>query len=77
MNRLACGLGTLLACFFTSPLFAADKPLVFDVWPGKPAGDDAGKIGEEKSTEVKSAPNIQWITIVPKPALTVYRFLKK
>jgi acetyl esterase/lipase len=56
-----------------APALAADKPLVVDVWPGKPADDDAAKIGPEKPTEVKSAPNIKWITNVTKPTLTIYK----
>ena len=32
---------------------AAAKPLSIDVWPGKPADDEAGKIGEEKFFELK------------------------
>jgi acetyl esterase/lipase len=70
MNRAAI---TLCILCLASPLLAADKPLVVDVWPGKPAGDDAGKIGEEKFTSVKSAPNIKWITNVTKPTLTIYK----
>jgi acetyl esterase/lipase len=62
-----------LGAFVAASAGAADKPLVVDVWPGKPAGDDAGKIGEEKFTEVKSAPNIKWITNVTKPTLTIYK----
>jgi acetyl esterase/lipase len=59
--------------FIAASASAADKPLVLDVWPGKPAGDDAAKIGEEKFTEVKSAPNIKWITNVTRPTITIAR----
>jgi acetyl esterase/lipase len=68
------GATALLYCSVTvAPALAADKPVVLDVWPGKPAGDDAGKIGEEKFIEIKSAPNIKWLTNVTKPTLTIYR----
>jgi acetyl esterase/lipase len=64
-----------------SPLVAVEKPLVIDIWPGKPAGDDADKIGEEKFFElmVKGKPHLvdgmptKWLTNVTKPTLTVYR----
>jgi acetyl esterase/lipase len=55
------------------PGVAADASQVLDLWPGKPAGDDAGKIGEEKYIEIKSAPGIKWLTNVTKPTLTVIR----
>ena len=35
----------LLCLFVTFPALATEKPLVIDVWPGKPAYDDAVKIG--------------------------------
>jgi acetyl esterase/lipase len=52
---------------------AANKPLVVDVWPGKVPGDDAATIGEEKFIDIKSAPNVKWLTNVTKPTLTIYR----
>src|SRR5262245_37840924 len=72
MNRIAYSL-CFLCLLCAAPAIAADKPLVVDVWPGKPAGDDAGKIGEEKFIEIKSSPNIKWLTNVTKPTLTIYR----
>lgn len=63
----------------------ADDPLVIDVWPGKPADDDASTIGEEKFRElivdgkpymVAGTPT-RWITNVTKPTLTVYRPAKE
>src|SRR5262249_14714809 len=75
MTRVACA--ALLLWASVAPAVAADKPLVVDVWPGKPAGDDAGKIGEEKFIELKSAPNIKWITNVTKPTLTIFKPAKE
>ncbi|HEY7156317.1 MAG TPA: alpha/beta hydrolase [Gemmataceae bacterium] len=48
---------------------AADKPLVLDVWPGKPPGE-AGSVGEETITGQKGGRSL---TNVSKPTLTVYR----
>ena len=43
----------LLACqSLAFPALAAEKPLVLDVWPGKPADDDAATIGQEKFFEL-------------------------
>jgi acetyl esterase/lipase len=70
MNRFTSILVVLCAI---TPAFAADQPLVLAVWPDKPADDDAGKIGDEKYIEIKSAPNIKWLTNVTKPTVTVYR----
>src|SRR6516162_6485461 len=63
------------------PAFAADKPLVVNIWPGKPADDDAAKIGEEKFIQlmVKGKPYevdgkpTKWITNVTKPTLSIYK----
>ena len=70
MNR--CLAALCLLCF-VSPLVAAEKALVVDLWPGPPAGDDAKAIGEEKFIEIKSSPGIKWLTNVTKPTLTVFR----
>ena len=77
---------SLLACLAAiAPTTAADKPLVLDVWPGKPADDDAAKIGAEKyielnvggkAYEVGGKPT-KWLTNVTKPTLTVYRPTKE
>jgi acetyl esterase/lipase len=73
MNQIALAV-SLFACLFTSAaVVAANPPLVVDVWPGKPADDDAAKIGDEKFIEIKSAPNIKWLTSITKPTLTIYR----
>ena len=82
MNRL------WLSCFclsLASTVMADDKPLVVDVWPGKPAGDDAAKIGEEKFIElmVQGKPYTvdgkptKWLTNVTKPTLTIHRPAKE
>jgi acetyl esterase/lipase len=72
-------------CLFCLPAIlpapAGDKPLVLDLWPGKPAGDDAATIGEEKSfqLQVKGKPYevggkpTRWVTNVTRPTLTFYR----
>jgi acetyl esterase/lipase len=70
---------------FPLPASATDKPLVLDVWPGKPAGDDAAKIGAERFREliVKGKPYevdgkpTKWLTNVTRPTLTVYRPAKE
>src|SRR5205085_585650 len=48
MKRCASTLSLVVYLAAAHPGAAAEKPLVLDVWPGKPPGDDAGKIGEEK-----------------------------
>jgi acetyl esterase/lipase len=72
-------------CFVLSSSAFAAEPLVVDVWPGKPAGDDAAKIGEEKffqlmvngkPYEVDGNPT-KWLTNVAKPTLTVYKPAKE
>jgi acetyl esterase/lipase len=78
MNRLILPISFLL---FPLPAFAADKPLVVNIWPGKPADDDAAKIGEEKFIQlmVKGKPYevdgkpTKWITNVTKPTLSIYK----
>jgi acetyl esterase/lipase len=60
---------------------AADNPQVVDIWPGgTPFGDDAAKIGEERTFQlmVKGKPYevagkpTNWLTNVTKPTLTIY-----
>jgi acetyl esterase/lipase len=78
---------SVLVCLLllTGSAFAADKPSVVDLWPGKPADDDAATIGAEKSFElmVKGKPYhvggkpTKWVTNVTKPTLTVYRPAKE
>lgn len=73
MKLITTTCSVIVGLLVVAPLRAADGPLVLDVWPGRPADDDAGKIGEEKFIEIKSAPNIKWLTNVTRPTLTVYR----
>ena len=62
------------------PVTAAEKPLVLDLWPGKPPGD-LGIQGEEKFIELKvdgkpyqvAGKPTKWLTNVSKPTITVYR----
>jgi acetyl esterase/lipase len=81
MKRLTAIVAALVGMSLAWPVLAADKPLVIDVWPGKPADDDAGKIGEEKFFELKvggkpyevGGKPTRWLTNVTKPTLTIYR----
>lgn len=73
----------LLLCLFTSlSSLGADGPLVFDVWPGKPADDNSATIGDEKFIELKGRDGkpyqvggkpTKWLTNVTRPTLTIYR----
>ena len=52
----------------------AGEPPVIDVWPGKPAGDDATAIGQEEWLDPRPGDKWQkWVTNVTRPTLTVYR----
>ncbi|HTU19069.1 MAG TPA: hypothetical protein VMG10_13495 [Gemmataceae bacterium] len=82
MMRHTAPIWALLICFFTVGTgLAADTPLVLDVWPGKPADDNAGGIGPEKFIELKvrgkphkvAGKPTKWLTNVTRPTLTVYR----
>ncbi|MDA1054077.1 MAG: alpha/beta hydrolase [Planctomycetota bacterium] len=79
MKQLALTLALVAGPFVNAA--EADDPLVIDVWPGKPADDDASTIGEEKFRElivhgkpyeVAGKPT-KWLTNVTQPTLTVYR----
>src|SRR6184192_1785072 len=78
MDRLAV---SLLSLVIASSAAAADKPLVVDVWPGKPADDDPAKIGEERffTLMVKGRPYevdgkpTRWLTNVTRPTISVYK----
>jgi acetyl esterase/lipase len=52
----------------------SDKPLVVDVWPGKPPGE-TGSVGEEKVQEPRPSDRfaIKRITNVSHPTLTVFK----
>ncbi len=51
----------------------AAEPLVIDVWPGKPAGDNAATIGPEKWLVHLPVDQWKWLTNVTRPTLTIYR----
>lgn len=80
MKRIALSLFLILCLSATSAEAPDDKPLVVDIWPGKPPGD-VGISGEEKFREliVKDKPYTvagkptRWLTNVTKPTLTIYR----
>ena len=75
-----------LLLFFTAglcvarPLFAADKPLVVDLWPGK-VPDAVANMGEEKtlmsqrltSKQVEVTEPTRMVTNVSKPTITICR----
>src|SRR5262245_35927440 len=77
-------LALLAALASFSPLPAADKPLVLDLWPGK-APDELGEIGPEKVVaspkltrkEVEVTESTRMITNVTRPTITVYRPAKE
>lgn len=80
MKRLTNILG-LSFVFLTIVRATAAEPLTLDLWPGKPADDDSGTIGEErffqlmvngKPYEVGGKPT-KWLTNVKRPQLVVYR----
>jgi acetyl esterase/lipase len=76
-SRTLCLLVSLIICRAAT----AQEPLVVNVWPGKPAGDDAATIGPEKFFQLKvngkpylvAGKPTKWLTNVTKPTLTVYR----
>ena len=55
-----------------APAYAADEPLVINVWPGKAPGETAD-IGDEKADIKPGETKVRSITNVSKPTLTVYR----
>src|SRR5262245_51770387 len=81
MKQIKLTFSLIVCLFMASSLLAADKPLVVNIWPGKPADDDAAKIGEEKFREliVEGKPYqvggkpTSWLTNVTKPTLSIYR----
>ena len=66
MRRIPLSLVILLA--LAGVAGAADKPLVLDLWPGKPPGEVPA--GEEKFS---GRPGSRNLTNVSRPTLTVYR----
>ncbi len=80
MTRLQAPV-SFLAFFLVIAQAAGQDPLVLPIWPGKPADDNADKIGAEKFFQlmVKGKPYevdgkpTQWLTNVAKPELHIYR----
>jgi acetyl esterase/lipase len=68
-----------IALFLSGSLLSAARaaePLVVDVWPGKPAGDDAAAIGAEKWLGPLPGEEEKYkrrLTNVTRPTLTIYR----
>jgi len=64
----------LLLILLATPLWAADKPLTMDVWPGDVPGEK-GDIEPEKTLPEKSdaSKKVIRLTNVSKPTLTVYK----
>jgi acetyl esterase/lipase len=58
-----------MAVMSAVPAWATDKPLVLDVWPGKPLGETAD-VGPEKSETKDKITRISNVTV---PTLTVFR----
>jgi acetyl esterase/lipase len=74
-------ISAIVGCLFVSwPAAAADKPLVVELWPGKPP-DETGTIGAEKVVmspkldrkQVEVTESTRMVTNVTKPTLTIYR----
>ena len=80
MKRIALTVSLLFPFLVTWPA-AGQNPVVVNLWPGKPADDNASKIGEEKYFELKVSGKpylvggkpTKWLTNVTKPTLTIYR----
>jgi acetyl esterase/lipase len=81
MNRL---IPICLLILLKAPLFAADKPVVIELWPGK-APEETGNIGPEKVVmspkltlkEVEVTESTRMITNVTKPAISIHRPAKE
>jgi acetyl esterase/lipase len=69
MRRVLIALALTAALGIGGRAWAADKPLVVDVWPG-PAPGESGKVGEEKTEE---SGKVKRISNVTHPTLTVFR----
>ena len=80
MKRYAPHPFLVLALCLAGPAWAAEKPLVVDLWPGKPP-DETGDIGAEKTRmsprlerkQVEVTEPTRMVTNVTKPTLTIYR----
>jgi acetyl esterase/lipase len=78
MRLKAIGLGLSLVLGLAGSLRAADepKPVIVDLWPGQPPGDEPSvkdTFKEEKITRGRDGKAIVGITNITKPTLTVYR----
>jgi acetyl esterase/lipase len=80
MKRIAATLSLVAWLCVAWPVAGADKPLVVELWPGKPP-DEAGDIGPEKvrmspkltRKEVEVTEPTRLITNVSKPTITIHR----
>jgi gluconolactonase len=72
MNRIRVLAALALPLLLPLLSAAADKPPVYDLWPGVPPGEK-GDLGDEKATKSKTGDSITSITNVSKPTLTVYK----
>lgn len=64
---------TLALAVASSSALAQEKPLTLDVWPGKAPGE-TGQIGEEKFQDAQpGARQVQRLTNVSKPTITVFK----
>ena len=75
MTRLFAAVACCVGCVSLS--FAADKPAVLELWPGKAPGETVD-IGEEKVEPPRTTDKapIKRLTNVSKPTITVYRPVK-
>ena len=79
MNRLHT-LSLVVSLCLAWPITAAEKPIVVELWPGKPP-DETGKIGAEyvrmspklDRKQVEVTEPTRMITNVTKPTVTIYR----
>src|SRR5712692_10334821 len=79
MNRLHT-LSVIAWLCIVCPIVAAEKPLVVELWPGKPP-DETGNIGAEyvrmspklDRKHVEVTESTRMITNVTKPTITIYR----
>ena len=71
VSSLAC---LVFAWFLGHAAWAAEGPLVLDVWPG-PAAWDHGTIGPERVRTGDEAPtaDAKWITNVKRPTISLFR----
>src|SRR5262245_64067357 len=83
MSRLALSVA-VFAALLLAPLPAGERPIVFELWPGKPP-DETIDIGPEKFVpspkltrkEVEVTESTRMITNVSKPTISIYRPAKE